>query len=158
VLVGSEWREETLAFNEQMRALMAQLPPLESVPAETTRRARREGTGSLPKPVFLPQARWEEWDGVRMRILAPDEPRGTYLHLHGGGWTLGGADQQDPLLWELAEAADLAVASVDYRLAPEHPTRPRSRTASPRPGTSPRRACRRRTRSAASRPVRIWRC
>ena len=121
MLHGSELREETLAFNEQVRALTRQLPPIESVPPEETRRARSEGTGALPKPVFLPQARWEEWDGVRVRILAPDEPRGTYLHIHGGGWTLGAADHQDPLLWELAEATGLAVASVEYRLAPEHP-------------------------------------
>lgn len=122
MLAGSEWREQTLAFNEQVRALMAQLPPVESVPAEATRRARLAGTGALPKPVYLPQARWEEWDGVRVRVLAPEgAARGTYLHVHGGGWTLGGADQQDPLLWELVAATGLAVASVEYRLAPEHP-------------------------------------
>jgi acetyl esterase/lipase len=122
VLVGSEWREETLAFNEQVRALMAQLPGVETVPPEVTRRARYDGTGALPKPVFLPQARWEEWDDVRVRILAPTaEPRGTFLHIHGGGWTLGAADHHDPLLWEFAEASGLAVASVEYRLAPEHP-------------------------------------
>jgi acetyl esterase/lipase len=113
--------EETLAFNEQVRALMAQLPAIESVPPALTRRARYEGSGVLPAPVFLPQAEWQDWDGVRVRVLAPDEPRGTYLHLHGGGWTIGAADLQDPLLWELAKASGLAVASVEYRLAPEHP-------------------------------------
>ncbi len=35
----------------------------------------------------------------------PDEPAGVYLHIHGGGWTLGGADQQDQLLTTLAEEA-----------------------------------------------------
>jgi acetyl esterase/lipase len=113
--------EETLAFNEQVRALMAQLPAIESVSPAVTRRARYEGSGVLPAPVFLPQAEWQDWDGVRVRVLAPDEPRGTYLHLHGGGWTIGAADLQDPLLWELAQASGLAVASVEYRLAPEHP-------------------------------------
>ncbi len=29
MLAGSEWRVQTLAFNEQVRALMAQLPPVE---------------------------------------------------------------------------------------------------------------------------------
>ena len=121
MLVGSEWREETLAFNEQVRALMAQLPGVETVPPDATRRARYEGAGALPAPVFLPQARWEEWDGIRVRVFEPDEPHGTFLHIHGGGWTLGAADHHDPLLWELAVASGLTVASVEYRLAPEHP-------------------------------------
>jgi len=118
---GTEHREETLAFNEQVRALTAQLPGVETAPPEATRRARYEGTSSLPAPVFLSQARWEEWDGIRVRILEPDEPRGTLLHIHGGGWTLGAPDHHDPLLWELAQASSLTVASVEYRLAPEDP-------------------------------------
>jgi acetyl esterase len=121
VILGSESRAETLAFNEQLRALVAQLPAVESVPPAATRRARYEVGGIFGPPEFLPQARWEEWGGVRVRVLAPDDPRGTYLHLHGGGWTLGAADLHDVLLWQLVEATGLAVASVEYRLAPEHP-------------------------------------
>ena len=34
---------------------------------------------------------------------------------------LGSADAQDPRLWELAQATNQAVVSVEYRLAPEHP-------------------------------------
>jgi acetyl esterase/lipase len=120
-VLGGESRDETLAFNEQIRAAMAQLPPIDRVPPESTRRARYEGRGIFGAPTFLPHARWEEWDGVRVRVLAPESPQGTYLHLHGGGWTVGAADLQDPLLWFLAEEANVAVASVDYRLAPEHP-------------------------------------
>jgi acetyl esterase len=120
-MLGRDSREETLAFNEQVRALMAQLPAIETVRPEVTRRSRYEGTGIFGLPVFLPQARWEEWDEVRVRVLSPDAPRGTYLHLHGGGWTIGAADLQDPLLWFFAEQANVAVASVEYRLAPEHP-------------------------------------
>jgi acetyl esterase len=120
-VLGSQWRDETLAFNEQVRGVMAQLPGLETVPADVTRRARREGSGVLPAPVYLEQAQWDDWDGVRVRILAPEGATGTYLHLHGGGWTIGSADGQDPLLWQLAVAAGVAVASVEYRLAPEHP-------------------------------------
>ncbi|HET6307530.1 MAG TPA: alpha/beta hydrolase, partial [Rhodopila sp.] len=46
---------------------------------------------------------------------------GVYLHIHGGGWVLGSADLQDPLLERIADNTGLAVVSVDYRLAPEHP-------------------------------------
>jgi len=114
-------RTETRAFNEQLRALISTLPATESVPPEVTRRARYEGRGIYPPPVFLPQARWFDADGVRVRVITAEEPRGVYLHLHGGGWTLGAADLQDEALNTIAQNTGLAVASVEYRLAPEHP-------------------------------------
>jgi len=54
-------------------------------------------------------------------VIAPAQPRGIYLHLHGGGWVLGGADMQDPILERIADNTGQAVVSVEYRLAPEHP-------------------------------------
>ena len=48
------------------------------------------------------------------------QPRGVYLHLHGGGWVLGGADMQDPMLERIADNTGQAVVAVEYRLAPEH--------------------------------------
>ena len=42
-------------------------------------------------------------------MIAPDNPRGIYLHLHGGGWVLGGADMQDPMLERIAENTGQAV-------------------------------------------------
>ena len=59
--------------------------------------------------------------GVKVRVFVPDHVDGVYLHFHGGGWAFGSADGQDERLWLLAERARLAVVSVDYRLAPEHP-------------------------------------
>jgi acetyl esterase len=113
--------DETRAFNEQLRALLVALPSTETVPPEVTRRARYEGRGVFPPPVFLPAARWLDADGVRVRVLAPEAPRGVYLHLHGGGWTIGAPDLHDEWLSTIAESTGLAVASVEYRLAPEHP-------------------------------------
>jgi acetyl esterase len=121
VTIAPELRDETRAFNEQLRALIESAPPVETLPPETTRRARYEGRGIFPPPVFLPQARWIDADGVRVRVLAPVERRGVYVHLHGGGWTLGAADLQDEPLAALAEETGLVAASVEYRLAPEHP-------------------------------------
>jgi acetyl esterase/lipase len=40
---------------------------------------------------------------------------------HGGGWVLGGADLQDPMLERIADNTGQAVVAVEYRLAPEHP-------------------------------------
>jgi acetyl esterase/lipase len=55
-----------------------------------------------------------------LRVIAPAQPRGIYLHLHGGGWVLGGADMQDPMLERIADNTGQAVVGVEYRLAPEH--------------------------------------
>ncbi|WNF27167.1 alpha/beta hydrolase [Streptomyces sp. C11-1] len=63
--------------------------------------------------------------GVRVpvRILLPvgGPPRGVYLGIHGGGFYSGSAARGDERHRELADALDIAVVSVDYRLAPEHP-------------------------------------
>jgi len=124
--VAPEVLAETRAFNVQLERLIATQPSAHTVPLPVIRQKRREGKGIFPPPVLLPQARDLHIAGrggqIRLRVLAPArEARGVYLHIHGGGWALGGADMQDPLLMELAEATGLCVVSVDYRLAPEHP-------------------------------------
>ncbi len=58
---------------------------------------------------------------IPIRILRPERVEGVYLHFHGGGMTIGSAACMDGRNWPLAQATDLAVVSVDYRLAPEHP-------------------------------------
>ena len=42
-------------------------------------------------------------------------------YLHGGGWAVGTLDAFDPLCRALANASGALIASIDYRLAPEHP-------------------------------------
>jgi acetyl esterase len=116
---------ETRAFNALIEEFTATLTPVHELPAEASRRGRRDGKGALPPPVFLDLAREEALPGragpIPVRIFEPAAPQGAYLHFHGGGWTLGAADLQDELLHELSEAARLTVVSVEYRLAPEHP-------------------------------------
>lgn len=59
---------------------------------------------------------------LRLRIMVPaGEIAGVYLHLHGGGFTTGAPEMDDEENWSIATGAGLAVVSVDYRLAPEHP-------------------------------------
>ncbi len=116
---------ETRAFNVELERLLATVPAVNEVPPEETRRARREGKSIFPPPVFLPEARTLEIDGpggpLPLRVIAPDETHGVFLHIHGGGWTLGEHDMQDLRLKRLADEAELTVVSVGYRLAPEHP-------------------------------------
>lgn len=63
--------------------------------------------------------------GVRvpLRIFAPAEGsvRGVHLDIHGGGFYMDSAARGDVRNREFADALDVAVVSVDYRLAPEHP-------------------------------------
>ena len=126
---------QTRAFNAELERLLATMPSVHTVPPEQTRRARREGNGIYPAPVFLPEARTVEIDGpggpIPLRIIAAEreptgafperEPTGAFLHIHGGGWTLGENDMQDLRLARLARETGLTAVSVGYRLAPEDP-------------------------------------
>ena len=60
---------------------------------------------------------------VPLRIHAPvgRAATGVYLEIHGGGFYMGSAAGSDVRNRRLADALGVAVVSVDYRLAPEHP-------------------------------------
>ena len=60
---------------------------------------------------------------LELRCFQPasGRPRATMLHIHGGGWFVGSADMMDVTLEARADALNVAIASVEYRLAPEHP-------------------------------------
>jgi acetyl esterase len=51
---------------------------------------------------------------------SPDTPLPVLVYFHGGGWVIGNLDSHDGAARWLANRAGVAVASVDYRLAPEH--------------------------------------
>ncbi|MBH5134846.1 alpha/beta hydrolase [Streptomyces sp. NPDC048405] len=114
---------ETLAFNAQFEAAAASRPPRgRAVDADVLALLRRNRLGGDTPPVRLPQGQDRVVaGGVKVRAFVPDHVDGVYLHIHGGGWAFGSADGQDEKLWRLAVEARLAVLSVDYRLAPEHP-------------------------------------
>ena len=117
---------ETHAFNARLLDLMSGMPYWWEVGAAETRAARARGDGPFPIPPKSPRARTLRIPGkgghsVELRVIAPETPRGIYLHIHGGGWTLNSADLQDALLESIADNAGLACVSVEYRLAPEDP-------------------------------------
>ena len=61
---------------------------------------------------------------MRLRLY---EPEGAgplspgILYIHGGGWVICSLDTHDGVCRRLANASGLRVASLDYRMAPEHP-------------------------------------
>ena len=121
--------EETAHFNAWLEAELADLPPVHSVAPALTRAARAEGRGVFPDAGPKDGSDWVAIAGAaggpgRVRISLPSRdapPRGTYLHIHGGGWTLGAPDQYDAHNQRIARATGCRVVSPQYRLAPEHP-------------------------------------
>jgi acetyl esterase/lipase len=117
---------DTANLNAQMIELLTAQPEWWILGAEAARAARRRGEGPFPPPVFSGRARTltitgKDGNQIPLRVISPAQPRGIYLHLHGGGWVLGGADMQDPMLERIADNTGQAVVAVEYRLAPEHP-------------------------------------
>lgn len=61
-------------------------------------------------------------NGIPVRILRPGgRPKGVVLDIHGGGWVIGNAQMDDDLNLGMVNACDVAVVSVDYRLAVDTP-------------------------------------
>jgi acetyl esterase/lipase len=58
---------------------------------------------------------------IRLRTIVPDRVDGVLLHIHGGGFMAGSPELTDLLHEIIADSVHVAVVSVDYRLAPEHP-------------------------------------
>src|SRR5690606_5712018 len=56
-----------------------------------------------------------------LRPTGVDGPVPCLYHLHGGGLVTGTAYDDVVPLTELAASTGCAIASVEYRLAPEHP-------------------------------------
>jgi acetyl esterase/lipase len=116
---------ETAAFNAQIEVMLDPLPRVYEVPVAEAREAREQGRSVWGPLVLSDRAVTREVPGpggpIPVRVLAPQAPRAVYLHIHGGGWVLGGSHHQDPRLELMRDRCRVAVVSVEYRLSPEHP-------------------------------------
>jgi len=119
---------DTSRVHPDLRAAFLDRPPFDLADAVSTE--RREGVA--PAGVPDPRVRVEDRTvpgpagapAVRVRLYAPATQapgRPGLVWLHGGGYVLGSALVQDAMAIDLCVGADCIVASVDYRLAPEHP-------------------------------------
>lgn len=99
--------KEPLWFNgatpEQIRAARRARPPL---PVEDVHKVENITADGVPVRAYWP--------------VKPEPQLAVLIWYHGGGWVLGDLDAYDPVCRTLANAANVVVVSVDYRLAPEH--------------------------------------
>lgn len=77
----------------------------------------------LPEGITRRELAVEPGSAVHVRVIGPTDrgPRPVVLWIHGGGYVMGRAKQDDGLCGRLAARLGVTVVSVDYRLAPEHP-------------------------------------
>src|SRR6202048_875856 len=103
------------------------LKPIEAMtPAEA--RAQMEATSQSRKAEPLPLDRVEERmipgpaGNIRLRLYWPNAvaPVPAIVYYHGGGHVIGSLDTHDLIARNLCAGAEALVASVDYRMGPEH--------------------------------------
>ena len=116
---------ETAAFVADLEDRLATISPPQVVGIQAVREAARSGQSFFGPIVHSDIATDRVIDspagGLTLRVFTPPVVYGVYLHFHGGGWAQGASDLQDPRLERVARECEIAVISVDYRLAPEHP-------------------------------------
>lgn len=95
--------------------------------ARESMRASRLLLGATPsetqvRDIVAPRTEGE----ILIRLYRPPAksahcPLPLLVYFHGGGWVLGDIETGDAFCATLAQRVGIAVAAVDYRLAPEHP-------------------------------------
>ena len=113
--------------------LMAELapPPAERAaeqPVEQLRQTMRDDIAVFTRgqePPAVAHVRDEQVIGrhgpIPVRLYGPEEPTAVLVYLHGGAWMLGDIDTHDFVTRRLSRDTGALVASVDYRMLPEHP-------------------------------------
>lgn len=122
--------EEAAAHVEQMRAWTAASgaavgaqPEPDLTTPEGLQAARGRLSSRPPDPRAVERLARAGGREVPVRVITPGEgrARAVYLQIHGGGFYMDSASRSDTRNAALADAIGVAVVSVDYRLAPEHP-------------------------------------
>jgi acetyl esterase len=123
------WDDELEALRPQLRkeadAFIAWFTDDDDTSLPTAERVARQRTAHDARTLRSEMAIDRDIPGpagpMRLRTFVPDQVDGVFLHIHGGGFVTGSPEMTDLLHEALTKELNLAVASVDYRLAPEHP-------------------------------------
>lgn len=129
---GDDEHERDAALDPQARALLDELdastfPPGYAVSVETGREVLRDLfiTDDDPEPVGSVEDFAIDGPGGELPVRAyrPEGagPHPALVFVHGGGWVRGDLDTHDGDCRALANRAECAVFSIEYRRAPEHP-------------------------------------
>src|SRR6059036_1962897 len=128
-------KENAMALDPQARAVLDLIiksgrPPYHQLsPKEARQLFRETRPASTPVPPEIGVVRNVLTEGrqgaVPVRVYRPARVAATTLlpglvYFHGGGWVIGDLDTHDVLCRQLTAEGGITVASVDYRLAPEH--------------------------------------
>lgn len=73
---------------------------------------RPQGLTSQDRPVAGVPTRWYQPAEIKQSA--------RLVYFHGGGFVVGGLDSHDDVCAELSDVLGVALAAVDYRMAPEH--------------------------------------
>jgi acetyl esterase/lipase len=124
----SLWPEEYEGLRDEARASAQLIVEMlrgdggaPEIPTDRDERVRQQREMMKPLEAVSPAGSDREIAGVPCRVFRPDGPaRAVYLHFHGGAMMLGSPLMNDGANADLSSRFDVAVVSVDYRLAPEH--------------------------------------
>lgn len=118
----SRSRSDVAAFHPDLRTISRVLPRAAFAPRTLT---LMKTITRVPNLIPRPGIRREDLgDGVGVRVHEPAERAhdgGAILWIHGGGYVIGSAAQDDGICARLATRLSVPVIAVDYRLAPKHP-------------------------------------
>jgi acetyl esterase len=110
---------------EMVRA--ANRPAFETVGAAAARQLFMDGRKALaPDPMPIAETRDLAIPGpggpipARLYRSATTGTLPVLVFFHGGGWVVGNIESHDTVCRHIANRADCAVVSVDYRMGPEH--------------------------------------
>ncbi len=111
------------AFHPDLRRVAAVLPRRAVGPRMLPVVRALRGVERLRRPG--PGVAVEALGPISVRVHRPPSrataPYPAVLWIHGGGYVIGSAAQDDAVCRHLAHELGALVAAVDYRLAPEHP-------------------------------------
>lgn len=113
-------------LREEAAAFIASVPwhdeqGAERPVAERVAHHRRAQLGGPPSERAVDRTIDGSGGPIRLRTFVHPDPKGVLLHIHGGAWMAGSPEMMDVLHEVIVDTCDVAVVSVDYRLAPEHP-------------------------------------
>ena len=103
--------------------------PISAQPIEKLRAEPRAALAGIDQPGPAMRRVEEEMvpvqgGSIRARVYWPNSAPAplapALVYFHGGGWVQCDLDTHDSLVRKLADQAGVVVASIDYRMAPEH--------------------------------------